>query len=56
MKFSYKAFDEVGTNVSGTIEADNQDAAYSLLSAKGLLPTEVKSGESPWQGSSSHGR
>ncbi|HET97361.1 MAG TPA: type II secretion system F family protein [Desulfurivibrio alkaliphilus] len=46
MKFSYKAIDDVGTVVAGTLEAENREAVYLALAERGLLPTEVASGES----------
>ena len=44
MKFTYKAINEVGTAVSGAVEADNLDAAYAQLTARTLMPTEVNEG------------
>lgn len=49
MKFSYQAINEVGSNVSGVLEAENVEGVYAQLSAKGYIPTEVKSGESQLQ-------
>ncbi|MFH7320813.1 type II secretion system F family protein [Desulfurivibrio sp. D14AmB] len=47
MKFSYKAIDDVGTVVAGTLEAESREAVYVALAERGLLPTEVASGENP---------
>jgi type IV pilus assembly protein PilC len=41
MKFTYKAITDVGSPVSGTIEAENRDAANALLYQKGYIPSKV---------------
>jgi type IV pilus assembly protein PilC len=41
MKFTYKAITDVGSPVSGTVEAENRDAANALLYQKGYIPTRV---------------
>jgi type IV pilus assembly protein PilC len=41
MKFTYKAITDVGSPVSGSIEAENRDAANALLYQKGYIPTRV---------------
>ena len=46
-KFTYKAINETGSTISGTIEADSAEKAGVLLSGKGLIPsniTEAKKG------------
>jgi type II secretory pathway component PulF len=40
-QFSYKAINESGLNVSGTLEAESLDVANSLLASRGLIPTKV---------------
>lgn len=48
--FSYKAIDESGARVSGTIEAESVQSASALLAARGLIPsrvTEEKAGARP---------
>lgn len=40
-QFSYKAINQSGLNVSGTLEAENREAAGNLLAARGLIPTKV---------------
>ena len=42
MKYSYKAITDVGTTITGTLEADSVDAVNGMLSAKGYIPTNVK--------------
>ncbi|NQU03771.1 MAG: type II secretion system F family protein, partial [Syntrophaceae bacterium] len=39
--FAYKAINESGSTVSGTIEADSADAAMMLLNAQGYIPSKV---------------
>jgi type IV pilus assembly protein PilC len=41
MKFTYKAITDVGSPVSGSIEAENRDAANALLYQKGYIPSKV---------------
>jgi type IV pilus assembly protein PilC len=41
MKFTYKAITDVGSPVSGTVEAENRDAANALLYQKGYIPSKV---------------
>ena len=44
--FSYKALNESGQKLTGTIEADTVDTASTILSSQGLTPTSIKkSGE-----------
>jgi len=44
--FSYKAINERGENISGTIEAESVETASNLLNSQGLIPSKVrKSGE-----------
>lgn len=40
-QFSYKAINQSGLNVSGTLEAESREAANSLLADRGLIPTKV---------------
>ena len=40
-KFSYRARDERGILVTGTLEADSREALYGQLDGIGLLPVEV---------------
>ncbi len=40
--FSYQAVNESGVTISGTIEAESQDAATTLLVSNGLIPSKVK--------------
>ncbi len=40
-KYSYQALNETGTAVSGEIEADSQETAANLLSARGYVPTRI---------------
>ena len=39
--FSYRAINERGTTISGTMEADSLDAATTMLVDNGLIPTKV---------------
>jgi type II secretory pathway component PulF len=39
--YKYKAINDSGLAVSGTIEADTRDSATSTLAARGLIPTKV---------------
>jgi type II secretory pathway component PulF len=39
--FSYRAINETGMNVTGTIEADSTEMAENLLLSKGYIPTGV---------------
>jgi type IV pilus assembly protein PilC len=41
MKFTYKAITDVGSPVSGTVEAENRDAANAILYQKGYIPSKV---------------
>lgn len=41
--FKYKAINDSGLAVSGTIEADTRELATSTLAARGLIPTKVAS-------------
>jgi type IV pilus assembly protein PilC len=41
MKFTYKAITDVGSPVSGTVEAENRDAANALLYQKVYIPSKV---------------
>ena len=40
-KYSYKALDQAGVTVSGSIEADSVEMAKGLLSSRGYIPTKV---------------
>lgn len=40
-QFSYKAINQSGLDVSGTLEAESREAAGSLLADRGLIPTKV---------------
>lgn len=40
-QFSYKAINQSGLNVSGTLEAENRETATNLLADRGLIPTKV---------------
>ena len=40
--YSYQAVNESGATISGTIEAESQDAATTLLVSNGLIPSKVK--------------
>ena len=40
--FSYKAINERGENVSGTIEADSVEKAKTMLNAQGFIPDTVR--------------
>ena len=40
-QFRYKAVNESGLNVSGTLEAETLESAGSLLSTRGLIPTKI---------------
>ncbi len=42
MKYSYKAYDETGTLISGTLDASNADAANAILFEKNLIPDSLK--------------
>jgi general secretion pathway protein F/type IV pilus assembly protein PilC len=42
--FSYKAVDQSGTRVEGTVVADNQQAVLGVLSERALFPVEVREG------------
>ena len=51
--FSYKAISENGTTVEGSLEADSEAVAESILTARGYIPTKVvaagnKSGVTLW--------
>ena len=39
--FAYRAINERGTTISGTMEADSMDAATTMLVDNGLIPTKV---------------
>lgn len=39
--FSYAAIDAVGSPITGTLEADSETAAKTILSAKGYIPSSV---------------
>ncbi len=39
--YSYKAINETGTTVSGTLDADSVDSATQSLVGRGLIPTKV---------------
>ncbi|GAU08967.1 type II secretion system F family protein [Desulfoplanes formicivorans] len=41
MKYTYKAITDVGSTITGTLEAESVDAANALLSEKGYIPTRV---------------
>ncbi len=45
MKYKYKAINEMGTTISGTVEADSLEAAQNMLNARGYMPTKVQSGD-----------
>ena len=40
--FSYQAINEMGTTISGTVEADSVDLAEMMLAGRGLIPSEIK--------------
>jgi type IV pilus assembly protein PilC len=40
-QFNYKAVNQSGLNVSGTLEAESREAAGSLLADRGLIPVKV---------------
>ncbi|MEW6267021.1 MAG: type II secretion system F family protein [Thermodesulfobacteriota bacterium] len=40
-RFAYQAINENGTTVSGVLEADTQELANTLLSARGLIPARI---------------
>ena len=40
--YSYQAINEVGTTVSGTLEADTPDLAEMMLAGRGLIPSRIK--------------
>lgn len=42
MKYYYKAYDETGELISGTINASNADAANAMLFEKNLIPDSLK--------------
>jgi type IV pilus assembly protein PilC len=50
--FNYRAIDESGLNVSGTVEAESQDAAEKILLARGYIPSQVTSAVKTGAGSS----
>jgi len=39
--FSYKAMNESGLNITGTLEADSMELAENLILSKGLIPSRV---------------
>lgn len=39
--YNYTAMNEVGTKVSGTLEAETSDGARQILSSRGFIPTKV---------------
>ncbi|ACL06495.1 Type II secretion system protein, PilC [Desulfatibacillum aliphaticivorans] len=39
--YNYTAMNEVGTKVSGTLEAETSDGARRILSSRGFIPTKV---------------
>lgn len=41
MKYTYKAITDVGTSITGSLEAESIDAANAILGAKGYIPTQV---------------
>ncbi|MBF0528311.1 MAG: type II secretion system F family protein [Deltaproteobacteria bacterium] len=41
-KFAYKAYNINGTRVTGVIEADSRELASSQLTARGLIPDQIK--------------
>jgi len=41
-EFSYKAINERGENVSGTIDAESVEMASNMLNAQGFIPSNVK--------------
>jgi type II secretory pathway component PulF len=40
-KFSYKAMDQAGVTVSGSIEAESTEMAMNLLASRGYIPSKV---------------
>ena len=40
-KFSYKALDQIGVTVDGSIEADSVEEAKNVLASRGYIPTSV---------------
>ncbi|MGE4554103.1 MAG: type II secretion system F family protein [Desulfovibrionaceae bacterium] len=42
--FQYTAFTDSGSRVSGSLEADNLDAAYRMVADRGYIPEKVKQG------------
>jgi type II secretory pathway component PulF len=54
--FSYRAINETGMNVNGTIEADSAEMAENLLLSKGFIPTGVTATSRAATGSSFLGR
>ena len=40
--FAYKALDKAGTEVAGTLDADNEGLALGRLRDMGYLPLEVR--------------
>ena len=49
-RFSYDAYQADGNEVSGTIDASDEPHALELIAARGLIPTELKTGtrKGPW--------
>jgi type IV pilus assembly protein PilC len=41
MKFSYKAINELGQPISGTVEADSEDHARRVIGEKGYIPSSI---------------
>lgn len=49
-KFNYKALDQAGNPLSGTIEAESADAAMNLLASRGYIPSGITGGEAASSG------
>src|SRR5450756_1644584 len=39
--YSYQAINEIGKNVTGTLEAESVDVANSIILARGLIPSKL---------------
>jgi type II secretory pathway component PulF len=39
--YSYQAINEIGENVTGTLEAESMDVANSIILARGLIPSKI---------------
>jgi type II secretory pathway component PulF len=39
--YSYQAINEIGNNVTGTLEAESMDVANSIILARGLIPSKL---------------